>query len=367
MSWTKVVQKVLSSPRTEGKLQYFPPHAFDNAGIPTIRPPKEFLVENQKEWNTSLVGYFLGSNLPFKMVEEEAKCLWLHLGFLKMYMVKKGFYVFKFNSEIDRSRILAGGPWHFKRNQIFLQPWFEGKKLEKTGFEKLPIWLEPLPYARILVEANVKSMLPPVVEIAVLDSDGNTESIRQARVEYFNKPAQCSSCMIFGHSLAKCPVSTSSGDQKSHVPQETGPPLQTSVPTTNTKELKTKNGGGTSPGLKAIEVIHAHASVGNVLDNNGSSGTISVNTALVDKGGRDTMDLDLETASPPIPTSGILTKLKQVDEVAKLKGILKPSSSGLGLKKKVDADGFQTVQHKNHKKKKGQSPSSPLSNLYSYG
>ncbi|KAK1360653.1 hypothetical protein POM88_045127 [Heracleum sosnowskyi] len=212
MSWKEVVQKDVCSSGGEDKLQYFPPHDVNENGVPMIRPPKEFLVASQKAWSNSLVGYFLGSNFPFKLVEEEAKRQWLHLGFVKLYVVKKGFFIFKFNSELERNQILAGGPWHFKRNQIFLQPWYEGKKLEKSGFSKLPIWikihdipcsywntkglsyvasgigdplqldpitakLEPLPYAKILVEAKASTTLSPVVDIAVFDSNGNTESI----------------------------------------------------------------------------------------------------------------------------------------------------------------------------------------------
>lgn len=130
--WKHVVQEQHGVTSGE-KLEYFPPFLDAGDGIPIIKPPKDFMISSQKAWHTSLVGYFLGGNLPFKLVEEEAKRLWLHLGFVRMYMVKKGFFVFKFNSETDRNKVLAGGPWHFKRNQVFLKQWFEGKKLEKRG------------------------------------------------------------------------------------------------------------------------------------------------------------------------------------------------------------------------------------------
>lgn len=48
--------------------------------------------------------------------------------------------------------------------------------------------------------------------------------------------------------------------------------------------------------------------------------------------------LDFER-SPPIPTTGIILKLRQIDEIDKLKGILKPSSSNRGSKIKVDSEG----------------------------
>lgn len=70
--WTYVVQTPHIDP-SKLHLEYFPPLLGSKNGVPVIKPPREFLVESQKAWNTSIVGYFLGSNLPFKLVEEEAK------------------------------------------------------------------------------------------------------------------------------------------------------------------------------------------------------------------------------------------------------------------------------------------------------
>lgn len=109
--WSKVLTQPGSN--SSDKLEYFPPQTSGD-GVPIIRPPKDFLKSTQKAWSSSLVGYFLGSNLPYKLVEEEAKRQWLHLGFNKLYMVKKGFYVFKFNTELDKNIILAGGSLVFQ-------------------------------------------------------------------------------------------------------------------------------------------------------------------------------------------------------------------------------------------------------------
>ncbi|KAK1396970.1 hypothetical protein POM88_006833 [Heracleum sosnowskyi] len=303
---------------------------------PVVRPPKDFILASQKVWNNSLVGYFLGSSLPFKLIEEEAKRLWIHLGFLKLYMVKKGFYVFKFNSEVDRNKVLAAGPWHFKRNQIILQPWYEGKKLEKSGLLSMPIWakihdipysywastdglsyvasaignplpldpisakLEPLPYAKVLVEVNAKDPdpLPPFINIVVVDRDGITESILQSRVEYYNKPSHCSSCKVFGHSLAKCPNATPTWVLKAKDPK-----TEVSASQVDPDPLP----------KPAAEFTPSPASSQVPCD--------------MLKDPPVTAQSFPEDGSPPIPFSGLASKIRIVDEVAKLKGILKTSSS----------------------------------------
>lgn len=372
-SWRNVVQDSSSDATT--KLQYFPPQQTTGGATPIIRPPKEFLLSSQKTWDNSLVGYFVGSSLPFKLVEEEAKKLWLHLGFLKMYMVKKGFYVFKFNSELDRNKILAAGPWHFKRNQIILQPWYEGIKLEKTGFSKLPLWvkihdipfsywtsinglcyvasgvgkplqldhitakLDPMPYAKMLIEVDASVALPSTLNVAVLNSDGITESLIESKVEYFNKPSQCSVCHVFGHSLAKCPKRPPQANQASQPP---------SHPTATWVQKSPSATGGNIPPSHAI---HPDGTA----TNHPVTSSSSVEAQMPTSSQATPSPCEF---SPPIPTTGIVSKLKHVDEVGQIRGILKhpPSNSNVsGPNLKMDAEGFQTVLSKKHKKK-GLSP-----------
>lgn len=68
--------------------------------------------------------------------------------------------------------------------------------------------LEPVPYGMFLVEANAEEPLPNVIDIAILNDDGNTKSYSQSKVKYLNKPSHCPSCKVFGHSLARCPNSS---------------------------------------------------------------------------------------------------------------------------------------------------------------
>lgn len=54
-----------------------------------------------------------------------------------------------------------------------------------------------------------------------------------------------------------------------------------------------------------------------------------------------------DNSTPPFPTSGLFTKIKQVDEVARIRDFLTK-----GSKNKLDPDGFQTVEYKSSKRKK---------------
>lgn len=130
------------------KLLVHPP--FSEDGNILVKPPSDVLKHGNKLWPTSLVGYFLHSNLLFKVVEPIARRLWGNLGILNIFLHSKGYYVFKFKSASDRDSVLASGPWHFSSKVIVLQPWKEGVEFSKSDREKFPIWVElsqiPLSY-----------------------------------------------------------------------------------------------------------------------------------------------------------------------------------------------------------------------------
>lgn len=63
-SWSSIV--AADVPR-KPILKFFPPSVKD--GIISIRPPPEVLNKGRELWSNSLVGYFLHSKLPFKVVE----------------------------------------------------------------------------------------------------------------------------------------------------------------------------------------------------------------------------------------------------------------------------------------------------------
>lgn len=100
------------------------------------------------------MGYFLHSKLPYKVVEPIARRLWGNMGLSKVFLHDKGYYIFKFNSVLDRDNVLAAGPWYFASKAIFLQPWKPGVEFSKIECSKIPIWvkLSQIPYPYWCVE-----------------------------------------------------------------------------------------------------------------------------------------------------------------------------------------------------------------------
>lgn len=237
-SWSNVVSN--SSNKASIPLSFFPPSSREGRII--IRPPVDVLKRGNQLWASSIVGYFLHSKLPFKVVEPIAKRLWGNMGLQNVFLHAKGYYIFKFQTVADRDNVLASGSWHFASKIIALQPWKEGVEYSKPECEKFPVWvklsniplsywsaegisyiasgigkplftddmtskLSLLNYARVCIEIEATFSFPPSISVVVLNDDSSDDIVVPIDVEYQSRPPSCPSCKLFGHSLLKCPKS----------------------------------------------------------------------------------------------------------------------------------------------------------------
>ena len=100
----------------------------------------EILLAGTKNWSSTLVGYFVGSFLPFSAVNTLARRLWSKNGLEEVLSFDKGYYFFKFSSEEDLSDVLEQGPWLLSVRPLVLKKWSRGLKLTKDSLDRIPIW-----------------------------------------------------------------------------------------------------------------------------------------------------------------------------------------------------------------------------------
>lgn len=195
----------------------------------------DILKKGTINWNSSLIGHFLHSKLPFKVVEPAAMRMWGNYGLQKVLLHEKGYYIFKIKEPADRDNVLALGPWYISNRLIKLQYWKEGVNILQESCPKAPVWvklhhlpysywteeglsyvasgigrplftdkittkLDPMPFARICVEMNASSSFPESLCVAVMNDDSEDLEFVDVKVEYQNRPASCPTCQIFGHS-----------------------------------------------------------------------------------------------------------------------------------------------------------------------
>jgi len=369
-SWKSILSN--NSGKVLNSLTYFPPSIVDGDII--VHPPMDVLQRGLSPWKATLVGTFLQFKLPFKLVEQHAFQWWGNSGLSKVILHEKGYFLFKFASIGSMEAVLAEGPKHVASKLLLLQPWKEGVNYSNVNATTLPIWvkfsnvplsywnndglsylassigkpisvdattakLEPLPFARICVEVNAESNFPSSIKVAVLhDEDLNYVPVT---VEYQSKPSSCSTCHVFGHSLAKCP--------KKLVPQwvhKTNEASSSGVPPivendwkviskggkqkniSNTKPPILKEVSPTSPKDHVIETPLKNVSKES-LANISSPNSFG---ALANSEGTNTLD-DPDYESPLQPNP-LMEKLKHVDElsgkVKEVKHIISPSRNKKG-------------------------------------
>lgn len=177
------------------------------------------------------IGRFLGKRPLLEWVEERARG-WNLSSPCTVSLTKKGNFIFRFNSEMDRDHLLSLSPLTMDQKRIKLLPWHPGQD-EDEWPSIVPIWIRfmglpyhcwskdilyslansigkpikltditssqrSLTYARLLV--NIDLSKPRSHSILV-----NLEGEKELEIQVVHKNSPCSNCVAFGHSISTCP------------------------------------------------------------------------------------------------------------------------------------------------------------------
>ena len=82
--------------------------------------PKAMTNEGKKDWESTLVGYFIGKNLPHSLVTSSTERLWENFGFFDTLATDNGFYFFTFSNEANKDAVLEGSPWYIVSRPFIL-------------------------------------------------------------------------------------------------------------------------------------------------------------------------------------------------------------------------------------------------------
>ncbi|GJR53134.1 putative RNA-directed DNA polymerase [Tanacetum coccineum] len=181
----------------------------ENADV--VLPLATFTAAQQRYAN-SLVGYFVGKNVAFPLVQ---------------------------------NYVLEQGPWLIRNIPIILTKWSPNLVLTKDKVTKVPVWVKMhkvpvvaysedglsliatqigkpvmldaftstmcadpwgrMGYARALIEVSAEKELKQEVIMAVPEEEGIGHIHVKIQVEYEWKPPLCDECHVFGHNLEQCP------------------------------------------------------------------------------------------------------------------------------------------------------------------
>ncbi|CAH9089753.1 unnamed protein product [Cuscuta europaea] len=228
-------------PRCGIKLRYIPPKG------DTLDFGDRVLPSMVEMWGFCLVGHFAG-NFPGLKAVHDLKAKWGVKCLVRSH--KKGWLIFKFQSEEERSKVLQGGPYTVFGKLLMLKVLSENFSFEDEEFLKVSIWVKfhdlPLQlwndeamsevasmvgvpittdkitqerinndYARVLIEVDI-SKPPPLSFPIWLPS----QKVIKQSVVYETFPSYCFLCKEFGHhpfickKLSKCGVGANKEKEK---------------------------------------------------------------------------------------------------------------------------------------------------------
>ena len=139
-SWAEVVAPGSSQAVKAMKLQFIPPALSD--GRPRVVAEAALSSEGAKEWAFTLVGHFVGTNLSFSAVRSIARSIWSKEGLLDVLSYEKGFFLFRFATEVGMKTILERGAWLFAGRYLVLMKWKPGLALSKAMLHYIPVWAQ---------------------------------------------------------------------------------------------------------------------------------------------------------------------------------------------------------------------------------
>ncbi|KAI3944773.1 hypothetical protein MKW92_034572 [Papaver armeniacum] len=186
------------------------------------------------EWENSLIGFFVGEDIPFNMDIKMVEKLWEVKGDFSVFTIDNGYFVFQFSCVEEKVRVLESADlWRVRQRQLILKEWDWKLMIERIGMESLPIWVkiynlplffwtpvvlgkvgsglgtplyvdqktrnkQQLAYAMLCIEFYAYKPLPESLRILVKGMEYHLN------LEYDWKPLRCENCCTFGHIALNC-------------------------------------------------------------------------------------------------------------------------------------------------------------------
>nr|GEU84747.1 hypothetical protein [Tanacetum cinerariifolium] len=172
----------------------------------------------QQRYANSLVGYFVGKNVAFPLVQNYVTNTWSKFGFQKVIKDEDGFFLFKFASlsGMEQDKVTIVLVW-VKMHKVPVVAYSkDGLSLIATQIGK-PVMLDAftstmcadpwgrMRYARALIMVSAKKELKQEVIMVVLEVECTGHTHVKIQVKYEWKPPLCNECHVFRHNLEQYP------------------------------------------------------------------------------------------------------------------------------------------------------------------
>ncbi|KAJ4899264.1 DUF4283 domain-containing protein [Raphanus sativus] len=220
--------------------------SFAQDGTPIVKAPDSVVFHSSTAWKGYLVAQFHGDPPSPAKIFSDLNPIWGKNGRIKVtYHSKRVCFIF-IPCEVTRQWVLDVGFWHSGHCAFSVLEWSPNLKITPMKLEYAPVWVRfrnvppelwsfegfstcasgvgfPVqsefaklpPYSTGVVKLRVivKLEAKRAPSVRVVDKLGNAVTVF---AEYLRLPHKCKSCLEFGHSEFRCPLSSEMPIRKSH-------------------------------------------------------------------------------------------------------------------------------------------------------
>nr|GFB09968.1 hypothetical protein [Tanacetum cinerariifolium] len=104
--------------------------------------PRMTTAKIMKRYDNSIVGFFLGKDLSFLVVQQFVMNTWRKFRFEKITRNDEGVYLFKFAYKAGMDQVLEKGPWLICKSPIILNKRIPSVSLKKGEVTKVLVWVK---------------------------------------------------------------------------------------------------------------------------------------------------------------------------------------------------------------------------------
>ncbi|KAM3301089.1 hypothetical protein P3S67_015589 [Capsicum chacoense] len=119
--------------------------------------------KQQTKWDCPLIGYVVGKNPSFKQMLASVYTFWKFMTTPRVFLHNDGYFIFRFENEDDREKVLNNGPYTYDYKVFVLKPWIPNFMRSKESLKQVPLWVVlpnlPIKYWAIENRSRIASYL----------------------------------------------------------------------------------------------------------------------------------------------------------------------------------------------------------------
>ncbi|CAL5384092.1 unnamed protein product [Camellia sinensis] len=110
-------------------------------GIPRIRLPRKLLQQIRQPWANTLIVRLLGKSIGYRMLCTRVRNLWGLQDDFNAIDLGNNYFLFKFSSQEDCSRVYSGGPWMIMDHYLTVRKWEPDFKASEAFETTTAVWV----------------------------------------------------------------------------------------------------------------------------------------------------------------------------------------------------------------------------------